>query len=66
MSNIGCDRATANFFSDNLLKAVFRTISNYFAEVEQLEETVGRDASVAEAQCIVLLDWEKEHNVDSV
>ena len=65
-SNIGCDRATANFFSDNLLKAVFRTVSNYFAEVEQLEETVGRDASVAEAQCIVLLDWEKEHNVDSV
>ena len=48
----GC--TAANSFSDNLLKAVFtEAISNYLDEVEQLEENVGRDASVAEAQCII-------------
>ena len=43
----------ANSSSDNHLKATFTEgISNYLDEVEQLEKTVGRDASVAEAQCI--------------
>ena len=45
----------ANCSSDNHLKAAFTEgISNYLNEIEQLEQTVGRDASVAEAQCIIL------------
>ena len=51
----------ANSFSDkNHIKPlgwfglVFaRTISSYLDEVEQLEKTVGQDALVAEAQCII-------------
>ena len=43
----------ANSSSDNHLKAVFTEgISNYLNEIEQLEKTVGCDASVSEAQCI--------------
>ena len=56
-----------NAFSDNLLKAVFRgAISNYLDEVEQLEKTVGQDASVAEAQCIIQPHRENSRNVDSM
>ena len=48
----GC--TAANPFLDNHLKAVFAgEISNYLDEVDQLEKTVGQDASVAEAQCII-------------
>ena len=56
----------ANSFLENLLQAVFRAISNYFAEVEQLEKTVGQDAFVAEAQCIFQLGRKKARNVDYV
>ena len=49
----GC--AAANSSPDNAIKAVFTTgeISEYLGDVAQLEETVGRDAAVAEAQCII-------------
>ena len=44
----------ANSISDNHLMSIFTGgISNYLEEVEQLEKTVGQDASVAEAQCII-------------
>ena len=44
----------ANSPSDSRLKAVFTgPIPNCLEEVEQLEETVGSDPAVAEAQCIV-------------
>ena len=54
--------------SDNLLNTVFTgPISNYLDEVEQLEENVGQDASVAESQGIIQqLYHEKACNVDSV
>ena len=46
--------ATANSSSDNYLEATFTEgISNYLDEVEQLEKTVGHDASLAGAQCII-------------
>ena len=62
---VGC--TAANFFSDNLLKAVFTVrISNYLDEVEELEKTVGQDASVAEAQCITQPHRESSRNVDSM
>ena len=42
-------------FSDNHIKAVFTTgeTSNYFDDIKELEETVARDATLAEAQCII-------------
>ena len=46
--------ATTNSSSDNHLKAVFtEAIPNFLDEVEQLEKTVGKDASVTEAECII-------------
>ena len=49
-----CASATAHSSSDNHLEAVFtEAISNYLDEVEQLEETIGKDASVTEAECII-------------
>ena len=57
----------ADSFSDNLYKPVFGgAISNYLDEVEQLEKTVGQDASVAEAQCIIQPHHENSRNVDSM
>ena len=45
---------SANSSSGNHLKAaVTEGISNHLYEIEQLEKTVGRDASVAEAHCII-------------
>ena len=57
----------ANYFSGGRLMAVFTGgISDYLDEVEQLEKTVGQDASVAEAQCIIQPYCEKAlvRNVD--
>ena len=52
MLGYGC--TVANSFSDNHLKAAFtKGISDYLDKVEQLEETVGQDASAAGVQCIV-------------
>ena len=55
-----CDRhksflsTAADSSLDNRLEATFTEgISNYLDEVEQLEKTVGHDASLAEAQCII-------------
>ena len=51
MLGYGC--TVAKSFSDNHLKAAFtKGTSDYLDEIEQLEETVGKDASVAGAQCI--------------
>ena len=49
----GC--TTVNSFSDNPIDAAFTTreISNYLQEIEGLEETVGQDAAVAEAECMI-------------
>jgi len=50
------DKAVAaNPFPDNHIKAVFTTgeTSNYFDDIKELEETVARDAALAEAQCII-------------
>ena len=61
----GC--TTANSFLDNYLKAAFAgEISNYLDEVDQLEKTVGQDASVAEAQCIIQPRRGGARNVDSM
>ena len=47
----GC--AATNPFSDSYLEAEFMSgISDYVGEVEQLENAVGQDASVAQAQCM--------------
>ena len=53
--------------SDNLLKTVITgPISNYLDEVEQLEKTVGQDASVLEAQGIIQqLYHEKAYNASA-
>ena len=58
----------ANSSSDNHLKAAFTEgISSCLNEIEQLEQTVGRDASVAEAQCIQpYREKSLAHNVDSM
>ena len=46
----------ADYSSDNHLKAAFTEgISSCLNEIERLEQTVGRDASIAEAQCIIHL-----------
>ena len=43
------------FSSDNHIKAVFTTgeVTNYFDDIRESEETVARDAALAEAQCII-------------
>ena len=59
----------ANSSSDNHLKAACTEgISSYLDEVQQLEKTVGQDASAAEAQCIIQSCREKARtrSVDSM
>ena len=57
----------ANSFSESHLKAIFTgEMSNYLDEVEQLERTVGQDASVAEYQSTIQLYRQKARNVDSM
>ena len=61
--------SAANSSSENCLEAAFtESISSYFNEVEQLEETVGHDASVAGAQWIIQPYGEKPptRNADSM
>ena len=67
-SESSVNSSRTNAFSDNILKAVFRgAISNYLDEVEQLEKTVGQDASVAEARSIQpYLKNALARNVDSL
>ena len=54
VGNLAPSSNAVNSFSDNHFKAVFtRGISDYLDEVERLEDTIGQDASVAEANCII-------------
>ena len=61
--------ATTNSSSDNHLEATFTEgVSEYLDEVERLEKTVGHDAFLAGAQCIIQPYCEKAlaPNADSM